>query len=140
MLNILDEKTLMDMTRKAVDEKLKECADDLLDESKRRVPVHDGTLRDSGLDSPDYELQTETFRVWKVWFDTRPLTGKPFNYAVIRHEVPPKAGSGLADHTKFLENPCKEKVLLYASIIESGAIEGLTSVRAFPTVIITPKK
>jgi hypothetical protein len=139
MLKILDEETLMAMTRKAVDEKLKECSEDLLKEAKERVPVHEGILRDSGFDDVAYDLQTDNRRVWEIWFDTSVNTGKPFNYAIIRHEVPPKAGSGLADHTKFLERPYLEKLELYKSLIQSGAIEGLTSVKFRSTITITPK-
>ena len=137
MLKILDEETLIAMTRQAVDKALEECSNILLADSKERVPVAEGTLKASGHDEPAYELQSGDFRAWWVWYDTSKETGKPFNYAVIRHEVPPKEG---ADHTKFLENPYKEKLELFKSYIESKAIEGLTSVKFHSEFIISPKK
>ena len=101
--------SMMDAVREQADDALEKNAQDIFYASQGLIPVgKTGVLRESGYTTPDEENQTSYVRVFKIAYDTSKITGKPFNYAIIRHEIPAIMGYGSGvGQTKFLELPFK---------------------------------
>ena len=108
-MEFFDRESMMDAVRAQADESLEKNAREILIASQELVPRGEtGILRESGYFAPDEENQTSYIRTFKVAYDTSKLTGKPFNYAIIRHEIPAMMGYGSGTgQTKFLEFPFK---------------------------------
>lgn len=79
----------------------KKCAEHLLEEAKRRVPVDTGALKISG------EMR-ETPSGYIVSFEG---DDNGYDYAVIQHQIPMHHPKGGTDH--YLQNPAEENSEMY---------------------------